>query len=256
MVWDSSIGLSAAYVSFWLGTALCVLFCRPIEANQLRDRALMLDESPIEEENGSNLGMFRSWEHLWAIMTISSISCVGQEHAAAPEPVIGGMVEIIEGNPPKSTTSSSDGSVRSRMTRFFASWKNDIMGRELADLQRMHWRIFLAASLIAACSTIAFGLTDSLLYESIAKANLDLIDRARPFRLDLIRSLFLVRNLVMAEIKNDTTTLSTVRSQLNEISLEFSSAHLENFELAPSNILELYGDEKWRIEFPTGIRQG
>jgi hypothetical protein len=227
--------------------------CRPNEANQLRDRALMLDESPFEEEKGSNLGMFWPREH-WVIMTISFVS--GQEHAAALESVIGEMDEKLEGNPAKSTTSSSDGSVRSRMARFFASWKNDIMGRELADLKRMHWRIFLATFLIIACSTIAFSLTDSLLYESTAQANLDLIDRARQFRLDLIRSLFLVRNLVMAEIKNDTTTLSTVRSQLNEISLEFASAHLENFEFAPSNVLELYADEKWRIEFATGIRHG
>jgi hypothetical protein len=195
-------------------------------------------------------------ERFGAILTISFISRTGQENAATFEPVIDGMDEKIEENPAKSTTSSSDGSVRSRMTRFFASWKNDIMGRELADLQRMHWGIFFATALIVACSTFAFSLTDSLLYESTAKANLDLIDRARPFRVDLIRSLFLVRNLVMAEIKNDTTTLSTVRSQLNEISLEFSSAHLENFELAPPRILEFYGDEKWRIEFPTGIRLG
>ncbi len=163
------------------------------------------------------------------------------------------MDEKIGGNPAKSTTSSSDGTVRSRMTRFFASWKNEIMGRELADLRLMHWRIFLATALIVACSTIAFSLADSLLYESTAQANLDLIDRARTFRIDLIRALFLVRNLVMAEIKNDTAVLSTLRFQLNEISLEFSSAHLENFEFAPPNIIDFYRDEKWRIEIPTGI---
>jgi hypothetical protein len=179
-------------------------------------------------------------------------SRIGQEHVTALE-VAGWTDEKIEGNPAKSTTSSSDGTVRSRMTRFFASWKNEIMGRELADLRRMHWGIFFATALIVACSTIAFSLTDSLLYESTAKANLDLIDRARPFRIDLIRALFLVRNLVMADIKNDTNMLSTTQSQLNEISLEFSSAHLENFEYAPPSIIELYGERKWRIEVPTGI---
>jgi hypothetical protein len=56
----------------------------------------------------------------------------------------------------------------------------------------------------------------------------------------------------MAELKNDTTSLSDSRSQLNDISLEFASAHLENFELAPPSITELYGDEKWRLEIPTG----
>eukprot|EP00291_Cryptomonas_curvata_P022650 CAMPEP_0172161856 /NCGR_PEP_ID=MMETSP1050-20130122/6348_1 /TAXON_ID=233186 /ORGANISM="Cryptomonas curvata, Strain CCAP979/52" /LENGTH=979 /DNA_ID=CAMNT_0012831781 /DNA_START=1741 /DNA_END=4680 /DNA_ORIENTATION=- len=220
-----SVPLLYSFASFY-----DVVLNRPMEANQLRDRALMLDESPEDEDNESNLG---------------------QEHVAAFETAVGGMDEKMEGNPAKSTTSSSDGSVRSRMTRFFASWKDEIMGKELADLRRMHWGIFFATALIVACSTIGFSLTDSLLYESTAHANLDLIDRARPFRLDLIRSLFLARNLVMADIKNDTTILSTVKSQLNDISLEFSSAHLENFQLAPPSIIELYADEKWRIEVPT-----
>jgi hypothetical protein len=40
-----------------------------MEANQLRDRALMLDESPEVEDNESNLGIFRQCESPRLVLT-------------------------------------------------------------------------------------------------------------------------------------------------------------------------------------------
>ena len=156
-------------------------------------------------------------------------------------------------NAVKSTTSSSEGSTRARMDRYMASWKDTVMGKELSDLRKLHRRIFYATLLILVFCTIGFSLTDSMLYESSAHASMNLVNGSQLFRVDLFQSLYLTRSLMLAYATGDTAIALSLQSRLNNISREFSVAHLRNFQQAPAAVVQFYNLQRWQIYSPLGM---
>ena len=138
------------------------------------------------------------------------------------------------------------------MDRFMASWKDTVMGKELSELRRLHWRIFNATLLILVFCTIGFSLTDSLLYESTAHASINLVNGSQLFRVDLFKSMYLIRSLMLAEYRNESGSVQILKSRLNNISREFAIAHLQNFEQAPQAVVDFYDSPSWQLFTPEG----
>ena len=138
------------------------------------------------------------------------------------------------------------------MDRFFASWKDSVMSRELGELRKLHWRIFNATLSILIFCTIGFSLTDSMLYESSAHASINLVNGSQIFRVDLFKSLYLMRSLVIADITNKSDSAMVLQSRLNNISREFAVAHLQNFQQAPTAVVDFYNSQRWQLFFPKG----
>jgi hypothetical protein len=149
--------------------------------------------------------------------------------------------------------STSDGNHRARIDRFIASWKDNVMAKELVDLRQLNWRILFATFMILVVCTIGFILMDSVLYESSAHSKINLVNGSQLFRVDLFRSLFLIHSLVLADISNQTSEAASIQSRLNIISQEFAAAHLQSFQQAASaNVGELYKSPAWQLFSPTG----
>uniref|UniRef100_A0A7S0MTS2 TmcB/TmcC TPR repeats domain-containing protein n=1 Tax=Cryptomonas curvata TaxID=233186 RepID=A0A7S0MTS2_9CRYP len=213
------------------GSFCDVILNRAIQARQLMNSALLLESGP-EEDVSSYAGQGHTLMHTLAIGD--------EENRQADQTAV------------KSTSSSSDGNHRARIDRFIASWKDVIMAKELADLRRLNWRILFATLMILVVCTIGFVLMDSVLYESTAHANIDLVDGSQLFRVNLFQSLFLIHSLVLADISNNTVEAASIQSHLNIISQGFAAAHLQSFQKATADVGDLYKSQTWQLFSPTG----
>eukprot|EP00291_Cryptomonas_curvata_P028560 CAMPEP_0172209152 /NCGR_PEP_ID=MMETSP1050-20130122/34929_1 /TAXON_ID=233186 /ORGANISM="Cryptomonas curvata, Strain CCAP979/52" /LENGTH=1033 /DNA_ID=CAMNT_0012888943 /DNA_START=216 /DNA_END=3314 /DNA_ORIENTATION=+ len=212
------------------GSFCDVILNRAIQARQLMNSALLLESGP-EEDVSSYAGQGHTLMHTLAIGD--------EENRQADQTAV------------KSTSSSSDGNHRARIDRFIASWKDVIMAKELADLRRLNWRILFATLMILVVCTIGFVLMDSVLYESTAHANIDLVDGSQLFRVNLFQSLFLIHSLVLADISNNTVEAASIQSHLNIISQGFAAAHLQSFQKATADVGDLYKSQTWQLFSPT-----
>mmetsp|Transcript_17439 Transcript_17439/g.48149 ORF Transcript_17439/g.48149 Transcript_17439/m.48149 type:complete len:1292 (-) Transcript_17439:986-4861(-) len=200
-----------------------VILNRAWEASQYRDQALLLE---ADDDAGSLLG-----------------SQVDANDADNGDGGNGGVA--------KSTASSSelDGTGR-KMDRFFASWRESVMSRELGGLRALDWRIFNATLLILIVCTVGFSLTDSMLYEQTAHESINLIIGAQVFRVDLMDALFSVRSLFLAG-SQDPSSLYKYRARLDGISQSFANAHVQNFQAAPDAIVSFYNSPEWNVVSPS-----
>mmetsp|Transcript_88598 Transcript_88598/g.235788 ORF Transcript_88598/g.235788 Transcript_88598/m.235788 type:complete len:780 (+) Transcript_88598:387-2726(+) len=149
------------------------------------------------------------------------------------------------------STSSSEGTTRAKMDRFFASWRESVMGRELRKLKTLHWRIFNATLLIILVCTVGFVLTDSMLYEQWAHASINLVVGAQIFRVDLMDALYSIRSLFLAGTL-DPKSVPGYGARLDAIAQRFASEHLKNFQDAPAAVVGYYNAMKWQAVFPFG----
>jgi len=198
---------------------------RAWEASQYRDQALMLETSDESE---------------------SSI----QEHEKIEED----DDEDDEGGVPhaaKSASGSSDGTGRAKVDRVLAQWRESVMSRELTDLKKLHWRIFYATLMICVVCTVGFALTDNMLYEQSAHACINLVVGAQVFRVQLMDALFTVRSLFLAGSR-DPSSLSLYQTRLDQISRSFASVHVDNFQHAPTAVVDFYNRPQWSTVVPSG----
>jgi hypothetical protein len=158
----------------------------------------------------------------------------------------------MEATTAKSVTSSTcEGGLRDRMERYFATWKENIMGYELAALTHLHWRIYLATVLVVLFCTLGFALTDAVLYAQVL-GYLKLVDKAQTFRPGAVQVLFLQRSLYLAYQFRDEAAIADAQFALRDFAREEVQTHVLNYVAATPTIEQMYDSDIWNIYYPIG----
>ncbi|KAJ1480812.1 hypothetical protein T484DRAFT_1900468, partial [Baffinella frigidus] len=93
---------------------------------------------------------------------------------------------------------SSDNDARSNTARFMDSWRHEIVGEEFRTLVTLQQRVKLTVLLILTLSTVGFVFTDSVLFSTRAKTNLEHMDLVGAFRSQVLTSAYLLRSQMLA----------------------------------------------------------
>ena len=156
------------------------------------------------------------------------VAVVSDWPGAAAEGRVGGGGEKSE------TSGTSENGPRARMDKFFASWRDHILGQDLRSLLHLDQRILFAIVLVAVVSTAGFCLMDIVLYGSMANSILGLLANAGDFRPDSANMIYIIRSMFLAAYSRDMVTLGQLRSALVDLSTSNGAQHLSNFESCPS----------------------
>ncbi len=150
------------------------------------------------------------------------------------------------------TSSSNENGQRARAQRYFETWRDTMMGRDLSDLNLLRWRIFLAVLLIVVISTVGFCLTDMVLFGYVAQTVIDLDRKGRDFRPDIVNTNFIVRSIFLSAVNNGESATAALRDSLAKIATSSSQQNLDNYQSSPSGITGFYQDPRWTLFFPVG----
>ena len=216
---------------------------RHAEAIQLRELAESLEYSSVDNagsENASDTGeqmarhisVYECWpgtaHHCELLPVRLLVAVVSDWPGAAAEGRVGGGGEKSE------TSGTSENGPRARMDKFFASWRDHILGQDLMSLHHLDQRILCAIVLVAVVSTAGFCLMDIVLYGSMANSILGLLANAGDFRPDSANMIYIIRSMFLAAYSRDMVTLGQLRSALVDLSTSNGAQHLSNFESCPS----------------------
>uniref|UniRef100_A0A7S0MNW7 Uncharacterized protein n=1 Tax=Cryptomonas curvata TaxID=233186 RepID=A0A7S0MNW7_9CRYP len=147
--------------------------------------------------------------------------------------------------------SSSNVSIRSAQRNFIQSWSSSVMGSEVKSLLRLRSLVLGLGFLLFVFSLLGFLIMEVYLYQNVTQIRLDMLQRTKGYRQNLVKSCITLRSLQM-EINGtgraSEKIVSQARSSLQSISQSLTSVHTLNYVDAPTETLLRFFVNKNRIK--------
>jgi len=150
------------------------------------------------------------------------------------------------------TTSDSDNS-RDKTVRLYLTWVPNILGTELADLQKLRMYIVTMMMILLCVSATAYGVSQLWLFTRQAQEEVHLVEAAGALRAMCISSLYYSRSSLLAAISNHTDEVLSLEHKSNILAEKLQLQHVANYEqIKRAHMKEVYITQNITTMVPIG----
>ncbi|KAJ1478727.1 hypothetical protein T484DRAFT_1816834 [Baffinella frigidus] len=132
-----------------------------------------------------------------------------------------------------------------------ASWRHEIVGEEFRTLVTLQQRVKLTLLLILTLSTVGFVFTDSVLFSTQAKTNLEHMDLVGAFRTEVLTSAYLLRSQMLAAHHGHEQDIAHYEDEILENMDKLTKEHVSSFDTTTSQQVEEFYQTHKVINVPT-----
>lgn len=131
--------------------------------------------------------------------------------------------------------------------------QHSIMGKQVADVARLHLRVQVAIVVMLFLATAGFAFVSFYLLGDVMRVDLKGVESSGLFRAFGITGLYLLRSQHIFALENKTTQFAALTGQIDGIFDRVQKQHWENYEILPSaRVAEFYNRQDIQLSVPLG----